>query len=88
MIVVDDPITLSAVDPQPVVPNVVGLPQAEAVAAITGAGLTPSVVTTPLPEGSANIGLVIAQNPLSGTPAAANDTVTITVGVEEVAPDP
>ncbi len=85
VIVIDAPITLIAEVAAPVVPDVVGMDQAAAEAALTAEGFTASVVTTPLPAGSANIGKVTAQTPVGGTTSTAGATVTITVG-EEAAP--
>lgn len=62
------------------VPNVVGLAQAAAEAAITGAGLTVGAVTTDysltVPAGD-----VISQNPAAGTDANPGDVVSILVSL-------
>jgi len=63
---------------QVTVPNVVGLTQANATTAITGAGLVLGTVTT---QTSATVpsGDVISQNPVSGTSVAASSAVDIVV---------
>ena len=71
--------------PAPVsVPDVVGLAQAAAEAAITGAGLTVGTVTT---ENSDTIsaGVVISQNPTDGTTVPSGTAVDILVSLGPVA---
>ncbi|HEX5614231.1 MAG TPA: Stk1 family PASTA domain-containing Ser/Thr kinase [Acidimicrobiia bacterium] len=60
------------------VPNVIGLTQSEAEAAISAAGFTPRVVTAPSTAG--NAGKVIDQDPDGGTQVAPASTVVLTVG--------
>lgn len=69
------------------VPDVVGLPEADAVAAIEDEGLTADVVTEPSDE--AGEGIVIAQDPGAGTELEEGDTVQILVseGPEFEMPD-
>ena len=55
--------------PQVAVPNVVGLTQAAATTAITGAGLTLGTVTTRIEHDGAG-GMVISQNPVAGHAAS------------------
>jgi beta-lactam-binding protein with PASTA domain/predicted Ser/Thr protein kinase len=59
------------------VPDVVGLPEADAVAAIEGEGLTADVVTEPSDE--ADEGIVIAQDPGAGTELEEGSAVQILV---------
>jgi eukaryotic-like serine/threonine-protein kinase len=63
---------------QATVPSVVGLSRADAEAAITGAELTPRVITSPSTKG--NDGKVIAQDPGQGSKVERGTTVVITVG--------
>jgi beta-lactam-binding protein with PASTA domain/predicted Ser/Thr protein kinase len=69
------------------VPGVVGLPEAEAVGAIEGEGLTADVVREPSDE--VEEGIVIAQDPGEGTELEEGDTVQIFVseGPEFEMPD-
>jgi eukaryotic-like serine/threonine-protein kinase len=69
------------------VPGVVGLPEAEAVGAIEGEGLTADVVREPSDE--VEEGIVIAQDPGQGTELEEGDTVQIVVseGPEFEMPD-
>jgi hypothetical protein len=71
--------TFTTTTPAPVpVPNVVGLTQAAATTAITGAGLIVGTVTT----ASSNIvasGSVIGENPLAGTSVAVGSAVNLLV---------
>lgn len=60
------------------VPAVVGLSQAEAAAAITGAGLSVGTVTT-AQSGTVPIGDVISQDPLSGTTVDEGSAVSFVV---------
>lgn len=83
VIVIDAAITLIAEAAAPVVPNVVGMEQAAAQAALTADGFVVVVTTTPLPAGSANIGKVTAQTPTGGATSTVGATVTITVGEED-----
>ena len=65
--------------PAPVsVPNVVGLTQAAATTAITGAGLVLGTVTTQY-SGSVPAGSVISQNPLGGASVAPGSAVDLVV---------
>ena len=59
------------------VPDVTGLTQAQAVAAIEGAGFVAAVITAS--SDTVLEGLVISQDPLGGASAASGATVTITV---------
>ena len=61
---------------QVAVPNVLGLPQAQAVADLTKAGLNSAVVLVPNPAPS---GRVIAQNPGSGVSVNGGTTVRLNV---------
>lgn len=61
---------------QVAVPNVIGLPQAEAVAQLTRAGLNSAVVLVP---NAAPSGRVVAQNPTSGTKLNPGATVRLNV---------
>src|SRR5919106_1563840 len=69
------------------VPDVVGLPEADAVAAIEGEGLTADVVTEPSDD--VEEGIVIAQDPGEGTELEEGDTVQVLVseGPEFEMPD-
>jgi len=69
------------------VPDVVGLPEGEAVSAIEGEGLTANVVREPSDE--VEEGVVIAQEPGAGTELEEGDTVQIVVseGPEFELPD-
>jgi len=68
------------------VPNVVGLTQAAATSALTGAGLTLGTVTT---ASSATVatGSVISQNPLSGASAAPGSGVSLVVSTGAATPN-
>jgi beta-lactam-binding protein with PASTA domain len=59
-------------------PLLIGRSQADAVAAVTALGLTPSVTQQP---DDAAPGTVISQDPAAGAPTAAGQTVTIVVAV-------
>lgn len=61
---------------QVAVPNVLGLPQSQAVSQLTKAGLNSSVV---LVSSSSPSGRVVAQNPTSGTKVKAGSTVRVNV---------
>lgn len=63
------------------VPDVVGLTQDSATAAIRARELTPRVRTEAVPAGDRRAGRVISQGPVVGAPVGPGDTVTITVGV-------
>lgn len=79
----DQPVTirLSAGPPtMATVPEVMTLGQAEATAALEGAGLAVAVVSQELPADDPNIGKVTAVDPAGGSQVAAGSTVTITVG--------
>jgi len=69
------------------VPDVIGLPEGDAIDAIEGEGLTAEVVTEPSDE--ADEGIVIAQDPDAGTELEEGDTVQILVseGSEFEMPD-
>jgi serine/threonine-protein kinase len=60
------------------IPNVVGMKQADATAALEQLGFVVAVVTAPDPL---NKGLVILQSPTANSRAQQGTTVTITVGV-------
>jgi serine/threonine-protein kinase len=62
------------------VPGVIGDTQANAVSAISGAGLIPSVNNVPAPT-PADVGNVVSQNPAGGTLVDTGSTVVIDVGV-------
>ena len=62
------------------VPNVVGLTQAAATTAITGAGLVLGTVTTANSNG-VPVGSVISQNPVSGTSVAPGSAVNLVISV-------
>ena len=82
---------------RPVVPNLVGLTEAEARAALAAANLTATVVTVPVDQPK-QVGLVVGQRPPPGTaldvaPGAEPDSpgvgeVVIEVGRERTADDP
>jgi beta-lactam-binding protein with PASTA domain len=67
------------------VPNVVGLTQAAASTAITGAGLTVGTVTTATSNTVAS-GSVISQSPLAGTAAASGSAVNLVVSTGPAVP--
>ena len=60
------------------VPNVVGLTQAAATTAITGAGLVVGTVTTPA-SGTVAAGNVISESPAAGTSVSAGSAVNLVV---------
>src|SRR5206468_5685195 len=62
------------------VPNVVGLTQAAATTAITGAGLTLGAVTT-ANSTTVAIGSVISQNPAAATNAVTGSAVSLVVSL-------
>jgi hypothetical protein len=62
------------------VPNVVGLPQADAEAAIVGAGLVVGAVTTQNSD-TVPAGSVISQDPTGGTPVAPGSAVDLVVSL-------
>ncbi|MBB3086293.1 Stk1 family PASTA domain-containing Ser/Thr kinase [Geodermatophilus sabuli] len=66
------------------VPTLVGLPQAEAEAAITGAGLVVGDVTTEVTTDDAQVGNVLSSDPASGVPREEGTAVDLVVGT---APD-
>ncbi len=68
------------------VPNVVGLAQAAAQTAITGAGLTVGTVTTATSPTVA-IGAVISQNPIAGANVAPGSAVNLVVSLGAQVPD-
>lgn len=69
------------------VPDVVGLPLAEARAEISGAGFDVAVVeTVPLPSGDPDDGLVVGQDPAGGADATPGTTVSVSVGAAAEAP--
>ncbi len=69
------------------VPNVLGLPAADAVSAIRSAGLVPIVVSF-VDTTCNSIGYVMNQSPYVGLPIGAGSPVTITVGVKPPNPCP
>jgi len=72
-------IVVSSGEEQPTVPNTIGRLRAEAVEAIRGAGLTPSVEEEET-EVPGKAGRVLDQFPPPGSELKPGDTVTITVG--------
>lgn len=64
-----------------IVPDVIGMSEAEATETLTDEGLTVEVLPQPVDD-EADIGIVSAQNPPDGERLEEGDTVTITVGVE------
>jgi hypothetical protein len=60
------------------VPNVVGLTQAAATTAITGAGLVVGTITTS-PSNTVSAGSVISENPIAGTQVSAGSPVSVVV---------
>jgi beta-lactam-binding protein with PASTA domain len=68
-----------------IVPGVVGLAQASAVAAITGAGLIAD--STNANSATAAIGTVISQNPSGGNTVAAGSSVALVVSIGALVPD-
>ncbi|HEX5928440.1 MAG TPA: PASTA domain-containing protein [Solirubrobacterales bacterium] len=77
-------IVVSAGEEQPTVPNTIGRLRSEAVEAIRGAGLSPSVEEEET-EVQGKIGRVLDQFPPPGSELKPGDTVTITVGKRAVA---
>ena len=74
-----DPASLTwVVQGSPIVPNVVGLTQAAATTAITGAGLVLGNVTTQN-SASVAVGSVISQNPLAGASVAPGSAVDLVI---------
>src|SRR6185436_6983622 len=67
------------------VPNVVGLPQADAVAAINQASLVPSATSANNP--TVPIGDVISQNPAAGISRPFGSTVSIVIALGALAPN-
>ncbi|MEA5456871.1 Stk1 family PASTA domain-containing Ser/Thr kinase [Sinomonas sp. JGH33] len=66
--------------PQPIpVPKVVGMKQADAVAALTAAGFKPAVADAPVFDRNVPAGSVSAQSPAAGQNLVKGDTVTITL---------
>jgi beta-lactam-binding protein with PASTA domain len=63
------------------VPNVVGMTQAEAQAAITAAGLTVGAVTEN-PTSTAKVGTVVSQNPVAGGSTRAGSAVQLELAVK------
>jgi serine/threonine-protein kinase len=61
------------------VPDVTGMSQSAAESLLTGAGLTPSVVTDPVTD-PAQDGIVQSTDPAPGSDAQSGDTVIIHVG--------
>ena len=86
VIVIDAGITLIAEVAAPVVPDVIGMDQVAAEAALKAEGFTVSVTMMPLPAGSPNIGKVTGQSPVGGTTSTAGASISITVGEEEATP--
>ena len=71
-------LVVSTGPPPVMVPNVVGLTQANATTMITGAGLVVGTVTL-APSGTVLAGSVISQNPVGGTQVAPGTVVTLVV---------
>ncbi|MGI9596883.1 MAG: PASTA domain-containing protein, partial [Acidimicrobiales bacterium] len=67
--------------PRVQVPDVLGLSQGAAAAAVNSASLVPAFDTVPVPEGSPNIGLVVSVSPRVGRSVDAGSTVTMTIAV-------
>ncbi|OLE78563.1 MAG: hypothetical protein AUF76_18925 [Acidobacteria bacterium 13_1_20CM_2_65_9] len=67
--------------PQVAVPNVIGVTQAAATTAITGANLTVGAITT-ASSTTVPAGLVISQTPIAGTQVAAESAVALVVSSE------
>jgi serine/threonine-protein kinase len=67
---------------QVAVPTLVGLPQAEAETAITGAGLAVGEVTTEVTTDDAQVGNVLSSNPASGARVDEGTAVDLVVGAE------
>lgn len=66
--------------PQPIpIPKVVGMTQADAVAALTAAGFQPSVADTPVFDRTIPAGSVVTQNPGAGQSLTRGSTVTLTL---------
>ncbi len=76
-------IVVSSGEEQPTVPNTIGRERSEAVEAIRGAGLTPSVEEEET-EVAGKVGRVVDQFPPPGSELEPGDTVTITVGKRAV----
>jgi eukaryotic-like serine/threonine-protein kinase len=72
-------IVVSSGEEQPTVPNTIGRLRSEAVEAVRGAGLTPSVEEEET-EVPGKVGRVLDQFPPPGSELKPGDTVTITVG--------
>ena len=72
-------IVVSSGEEQPTVPNVIGRSRSEAVEAVRGAGLAPSVEEEET-EVAGKVGRVLDQFPPPGAELKPGDTVTITVG--------
>src|SRR5262249_34754292 len=68
---------VSSGSPTVKVPNVIGLTEAQARAALSGKGLTASTITQVNPD---NVGKVIAQSPTDGQNVAPGSNVTLTIG--------
>ncbi|MEM9566385.1 MAG: PASTA domain-containing protein [Actinomycetota bacterium] len=85
---IDQPVVLvlsAGPAPRVTVPELLGLDQAAAEAALAAAQLTATVVTVDLPAGDPGIGRVLEVNPPVGTVAMAGSSVTITVGRQDPA---
>ncbi|WP_422936337.1 Stk1 family PASTA domain-containing Ser/Thr kinase [Sinomonas sp. P47F7] len=66
--------------PQPIpIPKVVGMTQADAVAALTAAGFQPSVVDTPVFDRTIPAGSIVTQNPAAGQSLTRGSTVALTL---------
>ncbi len=73
-------LTLAKASNEVAVPNVVGQSEAQAAAALGGAGFVPSVVNVTTTDPS-QVGLVVKQSPTAGRRARKGSTVTLTVAV-------
>jgi len=73
-------LTLAKASDEVAVPNVVGQSEAQAAAALGGAGFVPTVVNVTTTEPS-QVGLVAKQSPPAGRRARKGSTVTLTVAV-------
>ncbi len=79
-------IFVSAGPDQIPVPNVIGMSQADAEAAMDNANLNYSVQTTLLPAGDSGIGKVVDQGTDPGTPVDPGTTIKIYIGVQAPTP--
>jgi beta-lactam-binding protein with PASTA domain len=72
-------LTVAQASSEVAVPSVVGQSEAQAAAALGGAGLTPKVVTATTTEAT-QVGVVLKQSPSAGRRVRKGSTVTLTVG--------